>query len=212
MKKIMLTAIFIACCASLGLAQEKSKVEGYVGFSVDSIDTGLQTSLQGTGLTATNADNRETGIGFQTSVTGFFNDKFGIEGNVDGNYKNKTFTVSDGVTTADFRARISSYNFMAGPHVRFVSADSKVTPFVHALIGANHTRLTGSALGITERDSQTDLALKLGGGVDFGLSNRVDLRLAGDYNPIFERNSNNGFTNNNRTRNDAIFSVGVVIK
>lgn len=212
MKKIILTAIFIACCATLGLAQEKSKVEGYVGFAVDSIDTGFQDSLQGSGLTSTNADNRELGLGFQTSVTGFVNDKFGIEGNVDGAYKNKTFTVTNGVSNADFRAKISSYNFMAGPHVRFATENSKVTPFVHALIGANHTRITGSALGITERDSQTDLALKLGGGVDFGLSRRVDLRLAGDYNPIFERNSNNAFTDSNRTRNDAIFSVGIVIK
>ncbi|HMF56573.1 MAG TPA: outer membrane beta-barrel protein [Pyrinomonadaceae bacterium] len=208
MRKVILLAIFIACFASVSFAQDRARTEVFGGFSVNSIDTGLSNS----GLQ--NVGDRETGLGFDASVTGYFNRSFGIEGNVDGHYKRKTFVFSDAVTPAtDVRTHISDYNFMAGPHVRFAHDNTKVTPFVHALVGANHVRVSADVLGDRFNDNETDLGLKLGGGVDFDMTTHTAVRLGADYNPVFERSNNNGIgINDNRTRNDFSFSVGIVFK
>lgn len=212
MRKIMFLAMLIACCASVSMAQEKSKTEVFAGFSVDSIDTGLSNA----GFTG--AGNRETGYGFDTSVTGYLNDKVGIEGNVDGHFKTKTFNgascLAIGCPPSNFDIKIRTFNFMAGPHVRFATSNSSVTPFVHGLVGANHSRVSTGFTSSNISDSETDFALKLGGGVDFGLSRRVDLRLGADYNPVFEKNDNTltGTSGGHHTRHDAVFSVGLVFK
>jgi opacity protein-like surface antigen len=218
MRKVILMAMFIACCASLSFAQNTHKVEVAAGFSVDSIDLGRIDTGDPT-ITVNNANSRETGYGFDTSVTGFVNKNFGIEGDIDGHFKNKDFTVTQTVGTVtgttSVNTRLSTYNFMAGPHYRFASDDSKVTPFVHGLLGANHSRVNATAFGDSISDSQTDFALKLGGGVDFDVHHDVALRLAADYNPVFERNNNNTTgltTSGHRTRNDALFSIGLVFK
>ncbi len=208
MRKVILLATLIACFASASFAQDRARPEFFTGFSVNSIDTGLGN------LGVANAGNRETAYGFETSGTGYFNKNFGLEGNFDAHFKSKTFTVLG----VNLKTHISTFNFMGGPHVRLSNnTESKVTPFVHALFGGNHSRasvdnnaLTGSSFTA----SRTDFAIKLGGGVDFKLSPRTALRLSADYNPIFERDSNNATTgtNGHRTRNDAVFSVGIVIK
>lgn len=216
MRKVILTAMFIVCCASLGLAQDRSRAEFAAGFSIDSIDIGRIDTGDPT-ITVSNANDRETGLGFDTSVTGYVNNTFGIEGNVDGHFKRKTYTFSDVTCAAltcqptSVETHLSTYNFMAGPHVRFVSENSKVTPFVHGLLGANHSRVSATVFGTNIKDSETDFALKLGGGVDFDMNKNLALRLGADYNPVFERNSNSG-TNDNRTRHDALFSIGLVFK
>jgi opacity protein-like surface antigen len=220
MRKVILLAMFILCCASLSFAQDVRKVEVAAGFSVDSIDLGRIDTGDPT-ITVSNANSRETAYGFDTSVTGFVNKSFGIEGNIDGHYKNKDFTVTQTVGTVtgttNVSTRLSTYNFMAGPHVRFAGDNSKVTPFVHGLLGANHSRVNATAFGDNIRDSETDFALKLGGGVDFDVHKNVAIRLAADYNPVFEKNNDTtvGLTttsSGHRTRNDAMFSVGLVFK
>lgn len=212
MRKLLLLAILIAACGSMALAQssDRSKPEFFAGFSVDSIDTGINQS----GVFVQNSNNRVAGYGFETSVTGFLNRSFGIEGDFDGHFRSKTFNVSATSSTGPFTAvntRFRDFNFMAGPHFKFTTSNAKVSPYLHALLGGNHSSITGTTTGVTVNNSETDFALKLGGGLDFGMTNRVGVRLAGDYNPVFERN-NNSTTTNNRTRNDVIFSVGLVFK
>lgn len=213
MRKLLFLAVLIVASASMAFAQssDRAKAEFFAGFSVSSIDTGINDA----DVVVHNADNRQTAFGFETSGTGYFNNSFGIEGNFDGHFKTKTFDVSATPTSAilPVRVKLSEYNFMAGPHVRFPSGDSKVVPFLHALAGGNHSRSSGTATGITVSDNSTDFALKLGGGLDFGVSEHVGVRLSADYNPVFERNSDStSLTNDNRTRHDAIFSVGFVLK
>jgi opacity protein-like surface antigen len=213
MRKLLFLAMLIVASASMAFAQstDRAKPEFFAGFSVNSIDTGIND----TDVVVHNADNRQTAYGFETSATGYFNNRVGIEGNFDGHFKTKTFDVSATPTSAivPVRVKLSEYNFMAGPHVRFPSGDSKVVPFLHALAGGNHSRSSGTATGITVNDNATDFALKLGGGLDFGVSEHVGVRLSADYNPVFERNNDStSLTNDNRTRHDAIFSVGLVFK
>ena len=212
MRKLLFLAILIMACGSMALAQstDRSKPEFFAGFSVDSIDTGINQS----GVFVQNSNNRLAGYGFETSVTGFLNRSFGIEGDFDGHFRSKTFNVSATSATGPFTAvntDFRDFNFMGGPHVKFTTTNSKVSPYLHALVGGNHSSITGTATGITVNDSETDFALKLGGGLDFGMTNHVGVRLAADYNPVFERN-NNTTTTSNRTRSDAIFSVGLVFK
>jgi len=56
--------------------------------------------------------------------------------------------------------------------------------------------------------------MKFGGGVDIGVRPRLALRLGADYNPIFQKSDSNLNPNfgSSRTRNDAVFSVGIVFK
>jgi opacity protein-like surface antigen len=211
MRNAFLLGILVICCASVGLAQNTPRAEFAAGFSIDSIDTGLGSA---TGIS--NASNRETGYGFDTSITGYFHKNLGIEGDFDGHFKSKTFNLAS-PNTGSSTARLSTYNFMGGPHVRFPTSNSKVTPFLHALLGGNHSSVSfdnnvQSLIG-NARTSETDFALKLGGGIDVGVTKRAAIRLAADYNPVFERSQTiNGVTLNGRTRNDALFSVGVVFK
>lgn len=213
MRKLLFLAMLVVASASMAFAQstDRAKPEFFAGFSVNSIDTGIDDA----GVVVRNGDNRQTGFGFETSGTGYFNNHVGIEGNVDGHFKTKTFDVSATPTSTivPIEAKISSYNFMAGPHVRFPSGDSKVVPFVHALVGGNHSKVRGSALGIAFDESDTNFAMKFGGGIDFGVSEHVGIRVSADYNPVFERDNNTTVTgNNNRTRHDGVFSVGLVFK
>jgi opacity protein-like surface antigen len=213
MRKLLFLAMLVVASASMAFAQssDRAKPEFFAGFSVNSIDTGINDA----DVVVRNGDNRQTAYGFETSGTGYFNNSFGIEGNFDGHFKTKTFDVSDTPSSAilPVRVKFSEYNFMAGPHVRFPSGDSKIVPFLHTLAGGNHSRTSGTATDITVSDNSTDFALKLGGGLDFGVSEHVGVRLSADYNPVFERNSDStSLTNSNRTRNDAIFSVGFVFK
>ena len=208
MRKALLAATLVLCLAGLGMAQSKeNKYEVFAGFSIDSINTGLGNS----GITG--GQNRDTGVGFETSATGFLWNKLGIEGDFDGHFKGKTFTATSGTTTTTTSATLSTFNFLAGPHYRF-SSSGKVTPFVHALIGGNHTSLKNAFFLTGVGGSETDLAMKFGGGVDIGWTKRAAIRLGADYNPVFQRSDGDLNPNfgSRRTRNDAIFSVGIVFK
>jgi opacity protein-like surface antigen len=207
MRKLFLLVIFVSCCASSVFAQDRPRPEFFGGFSVDNIYTDLEES----GFE--NAKERDKAFGFDASVTGYFNRRFGIEGDVDGHFKRKTLgaVACTGLDCPppSFRIHISSFNFMAGPHVRFPTSNSRITPFAHALAGGNHFRVGADFEVEDVTRSETDFALKLGGGVDLGISEHAAVRLLLDYNPVFEKDPEEG---GHRTRNDGIFSVGLVFK
>jgi Outer membrane protein beta-barrel domain len=206
MRKAILAATLVLCLAGLGMAQSKDdKYEVFAGFSIDSINTGLGNS----GVTG--GQNRDTGLGFETSGTGFFWHKLGIEGDFDGHFKGKTFTSASGATTIS--TTLSTFNFLGGPHYKF-SSSGKVTPFVHALLGGNHSSMHNAFFLTGVGGSETDFAMKFGGGVDIGWTKRAAIRLGADYNPVFEKSDGDLNPNfgSRRTRNDAIFSVGIVFK
>src|SRR5882724_13554329 len=116
MRKAILAAALVLCLAGLGMAQSKDdKYEVFAGFSVDSINTGLGNS----GVTG--GQNRDTGVGFETSGTGFFWNKLGIEGDFDGHFRGKTFSLTSGTTITTTSSTLSTFNFLAGPHYKFSS-------------------------------------------------------------------------------------------
>jgi hypothetical protein len=196
--------VIVCLSAVYVMAQNKNNPEVFAGFSVDGLDTGLGNS------SVLGLNNRDTGVGFDTSVTGFVWNKLGIEGDLDGHYKGKTITFPSGTTMS---TTLSSYNFMGGPHYKF-SSSGRVTPFVHALLGGNHSSFSNSPIFAGAGTSETDFAMKFGGGVDLGLSSHTAFRVGADYNPIFQKadgNLNPDF-GSRRTRNDLLLNLGIVFK
>src|SRR3982751_1472656 len=130
MRKVVLLAILVVASASMIFAQDRPKPEFFAGFSIDSIDTGIDQS----GVFVQNSDNRVTGYGFDTSATGFFHKNFGIEGNFDGHFRTKTCNVGTAAAGpfTPVETKFRDFNFLAGPHVKFTTSNAKVSPYLHA--------------------------------------------------------------------------------
>jgi opacity protein-like surface antigen len=210
MRKVFLAAILVASLAAVSAAQNSNKYEGFAGFSVSSFDTGLGGRVVG-------GDDRETAPGVELSATGYLTDHLGIEGDFDGHFKHKTFTFPS-ASVVD--VSLKSFNFLAGPHYRF-SSRGKISPYVRTLLGVNHSSVSsgiinsaGGLLVDGSGASETDFAMKFGGGLDVGWTKRAAVRFGVDYNPIFQKSDGNLNPDfgSRRTRNDLVFGVGIVFK
>lgn len=121
----------------------------------------------------------EPGHDTQTLRTGWYIDLagnltrvFAIVGQVGGNYRSRDLLGN--------QLRFSMHEFMGG--VRASSrANTRVVPFGHALVGPVRANL--SLLG--ESVSVKKLALQFGGGVNWRLTQRIGIRVGGDYLRIF---------------------------
>ena len=217
MHRGILSAIIIMALAAIASAQARyeNKYELFGGFSIASFDTGLASNPNLVG-----ADNRETALGFETSVTGYVKHNLGLEGDFDIHFNSKTFTFVSPATSVD--VRMKGFNFMGGPHYRFTShnSTSRLTPYVRALAGGKRTSFSnasftgvGGGLVPGAGASETDFAMKFGGGLDYELKHHYALRFGADYNPIFEKADGVlNPTTHNRTRDDFVFSAGVVFR
>jgi hypothetical protein len=95
----------------------------------------------------------------------------GVVGEATGSYNNK---VDLGFARPKFEARV--YTFMGGP--RFFKQVGRVAPFGQVLAGVANRQIGGF--------DKTDFAFQPGGGVTVLLTDRVGLRLAGDYRCIID--------------------------
>lgn len=184
MRKLIMLALFIACATPFTFAQaissgEYNKVEFFGGYSHNRVDTGLSDDEP---ALDDFVDEREGFNGFNTSITGNVSRYVGLK--FDYAFHRKSFDFID----ADL------HNFLGGVQIKDNSKETKVKPFVHALIGAAHARadvdnvVCAQAIGIpcpTDiNDSETGLAGVVGGGLDFRVSPRFDVRaIQFDYNP-----------------------------
>ncbi len=96
----------------------------------------------------------------------------GIAADFGGRYGTPIIAASDQRTSPDSPNRLR-YSFLAGPVVSY-RTKSRVTPFVHVLVGWDRTSLGASTItgSVTFRClppplTYNDFALALGGGVDF---------------------------------------------
>ena len=149
--------------------------------------------------------------GFEVAVTGFVTKRFGITGDFSTGFAGGT----EAVTGGSLRFSSSNFSFYAGPHYRFTNT-SRITPFVHALVGASNNRFnydftptTGGLAHVSQ--SSTDFAMALGGGLDVRVHKRVKIRLFQiDYNPVFSP-ANPQLGANTSVRFDNVrFSSGIV--
>ena len=203
MFKTTLIGLLIVACASIAAAQsdDYKKFEFFAGYSHNRIDTGIgddDPSLRDI------VNEREGFNGFNTSVTGNISRYFGLKFDFSGHFKNETIPVGPITNAVDLKSRI--YNFLGGVQIKNNSSDATFKPFVHALVGAAHTRnrlhvsndvcvaIAPAPCPSDETISETGLAGAFGGGIDIRASNRVDIRVIQfDYNPtrLFDSTQHN---------------------
>jgi opacity protein-like surface antigen len=237
-RKIILLALFIMLSASFAPAQqsqssssdEPKKAEYYIGLSYENADSRLKATdvvsvngipvtggITATGTLVTPNRKRTDSLGWNSAVTLYFTPRFGLTGDVSGNWRRENQTYFG----QPYRAQLEIYNFLAGPQLRYINS-TRWTPFGRVLAGVAYSRnrfgaRTGATTLQSFDDSSTDFAMAIGGGLDYRISGRVSYRiLQGDYNPIFRRDrtivGSDGTTIqiNGKTENNLRFSTGFV--
>src|SRR5437868_3169602 len=177
MRKLFFAALVIACAAPLASAQKAggdyNKYDFYAGYSHNRVDVGFDDPDQNF------LQNREGFNGFEVAATGNLSRYFGLKG--DYTFHRKTF--DDTFDTTAVSVRNDLHTLVGGVEIKDNATETKIKPFAHALAGFAHA--SASVSGITGLDSsETGFAAVLGGGLDFRVSPRVDIRaIQFDYNP-----------------------------
>jgi hypothetical protein len=180
MRKLFFAALIIACAAPLAAAQtaggsDYNKYDFYAGFSHDRVDIG---------------GGREGFNGVEAAAVRNFSRYFGVKGDYSFHHKNVSGDSTD------------LHTLLGGVEIKDNAPDTKIKPFAHALVGFQHARFSTSGLGTLATDN--GFAAVFGGGLDFRVSPRVDIRAVQfDYNP-----TRFGGT----TQNNFRIGVGVVFR
>jgi opacity protein-like surface antigen len=181
---VVATIVLTVLIGSVAFAQNSTpKVQIFGGYSYVHVDNG--------GLTGGDLDFalRELNLPFGTAsnFTGWnaegqynFNRWIGLAGDVGGRY---------GMPLTDYRnhnlhglPKATGYTFLVGPVLSY-RTKSRMTPFVHVLVGydrasLNATTITGVSTPVSSSaTTDDDLALALGGGLDFRVARHFALRL-----------------------------------
>ncbi len=184
--------MFLLCLTAA--ADDTPEWEVFGGYSFARVD--ISPDLAPVGLDNINQH------GWHASVTENVNKWFGGEAEFTGTYAQPSLT--DPIL-GTVKLKTSAYSFLFGPRFTFRRLP-RLTPFAHVLIGGVNFRVsTPLAPGITE--SQTEFALKVGGGLDFKLSERFALRIVqADY----VRTHFSDFDDDRQ--NNLNFSTGIVFR
>ena len=189
MRKLLMAALFVACTSSFAFAQtdDYNKYDVGVLYSHNRQDIGVEDPNQNF------IDEREGFHGVEAFVKGNVSRYVGLKGSY--SFHHKTFDiVTVGTPAATFEVDADLHQFLGGVEFKDNARETGVKPFAHVLAGVANTRgrVAGSAVSFSE--NETGFAAAVGGGVDFRLSDRVDLRaIQFDYNP----NRDNGQTSHN---------------
>jgi hypothetical protein len=131
------------------------------------------------------------GSGWYASAGFNFDRWTGVIVDVGGNYSN--------VSVLGRNVDLSIKSYMMGPQFS-IRNETKATPFVQILIGGT----TRSITHVGDTDDK-DLAMQLGGGMDWRFRPKVGLRIGGHYRHIFANNlPSNGF----RLETGLVFTLG----
>ena len=175
MRKLLMAAFIIACTAPFTFAQtdDYNKVDVGVLFSHNRVDTGFDDPSQNF------ITEREGFNGVNAFVKGNVSRYVGLVG--DYSFHRKNFNESFGTTTVD--VDVDLHTLMGGVEFKDNGKETKVKPFGRVLAGFQHARANVSGVtGFNESDNGFSAAI--GGGVDFRVSPRVDIRAVQfDYNP-----------------------------
>ena len=127
--------------------------------------------------------------GWYFSGAGNLTQWFALVGEASGSYRSEDISITVGTGSLQISDKRQVYAFMAGP--RFFRKAGRIVPFGQVLAGVAHRRIqqtetragqTGLPPGVsTWNPSYSDFALQPGGGVAVYLTERVGLRVAGDY-------------------------------
>ncbi|MFN6962886.1 MAG: hypothetical protein ACK4S4_03880 [Pyrinomonadaceae bacterium] len=186
-----------AATAQTTTADDHKKGEFYVGYSNGQVDTGLDS---GNSVSSFFRD-RKNFNGVNVSGVYNLNRYFGLKGDVSATFNGTTFSSSytnptTGTTSrASFDTSNQLWNFVGGVQVKDNAKSGTFKPFAHAMVGAGHARTKVKDVVCTPSTtlcpivpgtfSDTGLSGVFGGGLDFRVSDRFQIRaIQVDYNPI----------------------------
>jgi opacity protein-like surface antigen len=178
MRKAFFAALFLAVCATASFAQstDYKKGELFVGYSANEVDDNgaFSTSASDTGRDHFNGVNVEGAY----NLTRYF----GAQADFSYHQKDRSFVFAG--TTTNVTARLTQ--LMGGVKVQDNATASRLRPFAHALVGLAHASGEVNTTGIgSSTNSDNGLAIAVGGGLDFRVAKRVDVRAVQvDYNPV----------------------------
>ncbi len=189
MRKLLMAAFIIACTAPFTFAQTTSdynKVDVGVLFSHNRVDTGFDDPSQNF------ITEREGFNGVNAFVKGNVSRYVGLVG--DYSFHRKSFSESAGATSLG--VDVDLHTLMGGVELKDNSTETKVKPFARGLVGFQHARakadisdagciqVIGAPCPDDFNESETGFSAAIGGGIDFRVSPRVDIRaIQFDYNP-----------------------------
>ena len=179
MRKLFMAALFIACTSSFAFAQtdDYNKYDVGVLYSHNRQDIGVEDPNQNF------IDEREGFHGFEAFVKGNVSRYVGLKGSY--SFNRKSFDIDGGTAATSFDVDADLHQFLGGAEFKDNAVETKVKPFAHVLAGVAHARADVSNSTVSFDETDTGFAGVIGGGVDFKLSDRVDLRAVQfDYNPI----------------------------
>ena len=175
-----MAALFVACTSSFAFAQTDDTINTYdigVLYSHNRQDIGVEDPNQNF------FDEREGFHGVEAFVKGNVSRYVGLKGSY--SFNRKSFDIDGGTAATTFDVDADLHQLLGGVEFKDNAVETKVKPFAHVLAGVAHARadVENSLTSFTESD--TGFGAAIGGGIDFKLSDRVDLRaIQFDYNPI----------------------------
>jgi hypothetical protein len=202
MRKALIAVLFLAFSAPLALAQDYKRGEFGVGYSAAAVDT------QGAFSTNPNDDSRDWFHGFYVNGGYNFSRYVGVQAEVSHHRKSVDFTNLI-FQPARLEGRLTQG--LVGVKFQDNATDTKVRPFVRALVGLGHasgevTVITSGTTTTNTSDDDNGFAAVLGGGVAFRVSRHADIVGSADYNPIRLGDNSTLVSSNEFTHN---FRLGV---
>jgi opacity protein-like surface antigen len=188
MRKLSLIVLCVLLCGTFAAAQKAELGAGWNYLHVDSDALPSQNGLPG---------------GFFIDGTYYFAKAIGVTGDFE--YNKKTFSADTNFAGGEQMRAIS---FHGGPRVK--ARMGKFEPFAHALFGFTNLNLSDPS-GFSFSDNA--FSLKLGGGLDVGVSPHFAIRV-GEFNYYLTKFSagSTPLFNINDHQNNITFGVGVVIR
>ena len=192
MRKLFMAALLVACTAPFTFAQtaadDYNKVDVGVLYSHNRVDTGVEDPNQNF------LSEREGFHGFEAFVKGNVSRYVGLKGSY--SFNRKSFNTGGGTAATTFDVDTDIHQFLGGVEFKDNAKETKVKPFAHVLAGVAHARakVSNSTIPFNDSENENGFAAAVGGGIDFKLGDRVDLRAVQfDYNPV----RSNGETSHN---------------
>jgi opacity protein-like surface antigen len=192
-RKLTMVGLLLAAFAASAYAQDVPKAEIFGGYSYFSADIRETVPFQ------SNPTERISLNGWNASLTGYFNQFFGITADFGGHYGTPEISGS----TLD----TSIYTYMFGPQIALRSERASV--FGHALFGGAKVKGDNPLIGNAVDDN--GFAWGVGGGLDFGLSPNFAIRPA-QFDYIWTKAKPTGIPDPDQAQNNFRYSAGIVLR
>lgn len=184
---LLLVVALISAPAVLAQDKDYSRYEFVGGYAYERASNNAATfdkngRVAFNGNTVTFAEQRENYNGFNAEFNQNINRNVGIVTSFTGTYNNDGYVNTK--TGRTFSGSAQRYDLMIGP--RYNWRLSGVTPFVHAMAGITHMRVSFDDALSPRKKADTAFAMAFGGGLDVHAGDHIDIRVVQvDYLPTF---------------------------